>query len=405
MAKVQKLVVDAGPLLTQSRDELKSAAEELYTTPEVFSEIKDETARQRLALWREELHIQSPSADAIKFVSAFAKKTGDATVLSAPDIGIIALTYDLHSKEGLKSAPQVFDPTMKVVEHQGHSQQTEEQAEEQAEEQPDQKESEKPEDDEWAVVKPKQKGRRKPAPKKIVPKEPEVEAAKEKKPETNDEEEDDDDSDWSDDGWITTENLKEQLEKDSAEMRPIDKPVSAALASRDFAVQNVCLQIGMDVINDNGLRVTQLKTFMQRCHACFHLLPMPKEGSSRQFCPRCGGHTLTRVTVTIENGEIHVHLKANMQWKTRGDRYSLPNPQSRRARRDQHDAKVEYYAEDQPEYAKAVKLQQRKQRQNEKLIADWVGPSTGDSGASPFVGKRNMTSRVKIGRGRNANAS
>lgn len=388
MAKVQKLVVDAGPLLTQSRDELKAAAEELYTTPEVFSEIKDETARQRLALWRDELHIQSPSADAIKFVSAFAKKTGDATVLSGPDIGIIALTYDLHSKEGLRSAPQVIDPTMKVVEHQGRSQEPEEPAKEEAE---------PAEDDEWAVVKPKQKGRR--PPKKVVPKPEEV-----KEPEQK-EDDDDDDSDWSDDGWITTENLKEQLEKDSAELKPIDKPVSAALASRDFAVQNVCLQIGMDVINDNGLRVTQLKTFMQRCHACFHLLPMPKEGSSRQFCPRCGGHTLTRVTVTIENGEIHVHLKGNMQWKTRGDRYSLPNPQSRRARRAQHDDKVEFYAEDQPEYAKAVKLQQRKQRQNEKLIADWVGPSTGDSGTSPFVGKRNMNSRVKIGRGRNANAS
>lgn len=392
MAKVQKLIVDAGPLLTQSRDELKAKAEEIYTTPEVFSEIKDEAARQRLALWRDELHIQSPSSEAIKFVTSFAKKTGDATVLSAPDIGIIALCYDLHSKEGLRSAPQVIDPTMKVVEHNVSQAAAEEEPE------VNEKPKDQEEDDEWEVVQPKTKNRRKPV-RKPEPKPPVVPQG-----DQVEEEDEDDESDWSDDGWITAENLKEQMERDSLELKPVDKPVSAALASRDFAVQNVCLQMGMDVINDNGLRVTQLKTFMQRCHACFHMLAMPKEGTCRQFCPRCGGHTLTRVTVSVENGEVHVHLKANMQWKTRGDRYSLPNPQSRRARRAQHDDKVEFYAEDQPEYAKAVKTQQRQQRKNEKALAEWVGPSTGDSGASPFVGKRDMTTRVKIGRGRNANA-
>ena len=163
--------------------------------------------------------------------------------------------------------------------------------------------------------------------------------------------------------------------------------------------------MGLTAVNEKGLKIKQLRNFMQRCYACFTLLPLESSGV-RQFCPQCGGHTLTRVSTSVDKyGQLHVNLKAKMQWITRGDKYNIPNPQSRRARRERHDTKKEFYAEDQPEYLKAVKKQHYLQRRNERSVADYIGPNTVDSTVSPFVNKREMTSKIQIGRGKFANAT
>lgn len=388
-AKVEKLVLDAGPLINQTREEILSRANEVYTTPSVLAEVKDESARQRLELLRDDLKVKQPSTDSSKFVNSFAAKTGDSLVLSVQDIEIIALAYELHpNKEALRTAPEISKPTSgkAVVHHPQDNVPTED--------------KEKEEDnDEWEVVKPKARGRKQQSRKHPPPPPPPP------KQEDNSEKphDEDDDSDWSDDGWITTENVQEKLTHDGAEVSELDKPAPVALASRDFAVQNVALQIGIILVNENGLVVKQLKNFMQRCHACFKLIPLV--GKPRQFCPRCGGHTLTRVTVSVKDGKLQVHLKRNMQWHTRGDRYSLPNPQSRRARRLQHDDKVELYAEDQPEYEKAVKHQRWQERRDAKTVEDWTGPTSVASAVSPFAMKREPRRQVRVGRGRYANAA
>lgn len=57
-------------------------------------------------------------------------------------------------------------------------------------------------------------------------------------------------------------------------------------------------------------RIKHLKSYIKRCHACF---ATTKE-MNRQFCPRCGKDTLTRVTCTTDaNGQFKMHLKKNMQ--------------------------------------------------------------------------------------------
>lgn len=379
-AKVEKLVLDAGPLINQTREEIIAKANQIYTTPSVLAEVKDESARQRLELLRDDLHVQQPTIESSKFVGNFASKTGDSLVLSRQDIEIIALAYELHpEKELLRSVPEIAKPTSgKAVVH--HPQATDADPSDEN-------------DDEWEVVKPKTRARKQRSNKQ--------QANQQETSKTADEE--GAESDWSDDGWITSENVQEKLVLDGAEVSELAKPVPVALASRDFAVQNVALQIGIILVNEKGLEVKQLKSFMQRCHACFKLIPIADR--QRQFCPRCGGHTLTRVTVSVKDGRLQVHLKRNMQWHTRGDRYSLPAPQSRRARRLQHDDKVELYAEDQPEYQKAVKHQRWQERRDAKVIEDWTGPTSVDAAVSPFAAKREPRRQVRVGRGRYANAA
>ncbi|CAM9014694.1 unnamed protein product [Wickerhamomyces anomalus] len=94
--KVQSLVLDATPLITQHVSTLQQYAKQFYTTPTVFKEIKDEHARRNLELWGDNLVLRHPKNEIIKKVSDFAKLTGDYAVLSANDIHIIALTYELE---------------------------------------------------------------------------------------------------------------------------------------------------------------------------------------------------------------------------------------------------------------------------------------------------------------------
>lgn len=72
-------------------------SDEIYTIPQVIkNEIKDEAAKRSLCILEPRLHIQVPSADSIRFVTEFAKKTGDLASLSIVDTHLIALTLDLE---------------------------------------------------------------------------------------------------------------------------------------------------------------------------------------------------------------------------------------------------------------------------------------------------------------------
>lgn len=388
MGKAQKLVLDAGPLINLTREEILSRGENLYATPAVIREIRDEAARQRLELIKDDITVQQPTKEAVKFATDFAKLTGDGFVLSSQDIEVIALGYDLVTdKSKLRKRPQQMD-NQNIVE---------------SAPQVEQKEDTKPDDDGFVTVKSKapkpRKGRKAPPP-------PPVHEVTEQLSQLSAGGENEDDSDWSDDGWINPENLQEQVSKEQANTSSVLEDIEVAIASRDYAVQNTSLQIGIPAVNERGLRIKKLKNYVQRCYACFKLVPLNPERDTLQFCPQCGGHTLTRVSTSVDkNGQVHVNLKAKMQWITRGDRYNVPNPQSQRARRQQHDTKKEFYVEDQPEYIKAVKKQNWIQRRNDKMVNEYIGPSTVDTAVSPFLPIRAMPHKVQIGRGRNANAT
>ena len=87
-----------------------------------------------------------------------------------------------------------------------------------------------------------------------------------------------------DDGeWITPDNVDLHKSRDlgffpaldpsaTPAPDPSDAPVDDTLVgcmTGDFAMQNVLLQMGMEVVGVGGKRVSQVRTWVLRCHACF----------------------------------------------------------------------------------------------------------------------------------------
>lgn len=436
---ISKLVLDAGPIINLSREEIVSQGKRLFATPAVIREIRDENARRKLELLKQDITVQQPTKEAVTYVKKFTELTGDNIVLSSQDIEVIALAYDLcEDKTRIRTEPKVSSANYNSIVEPTYNDEPDKETE---------VENKEEADDGWTTVSKKVNKKTKKFSKKQIPEkqtnsvnvtneepkeEPKVELkegpkdvpetpvyattpaaalaaanALEPKPAVPG---DDDDSDWSDDGWINPANLEQMKLSANTSVSKVSEEIDVAVSTRDYAVQNSTMQMGIAAVNEKGLRIKQLRNYMQRCYACFTLIPLDPKGNRSgsqtvsQFCPQCGGHTLTRVSTSLDRyGQLHINLKKNIQWITRGDRYNIPTPQSFRARRERHDTKKELYAEDQPEYLKALKKQNYLARRNDKSVAEYVGPSTVDSAVSPFVGRREMTAKVHIGRGRYAN--
>src|SRR2546423_14375612 len=96
---IHTIVLDSSPLLlnTPSLSTLLAKSHALVTTPSVIAEIRDPTARTRVEnLYLPFITLRSPKPESIKFLKDFARKTGDAVVLSHTDIEVLALAYDLE---------------------------------------------------------------------------------------------------------------------------------------------------------------------------------------------------------------------------------------------------------------------------------------------------------------------
>jgi RNA-binding protein NOB1 len=95
------------------------------------------------------------------------------------------------------------------------------------------------------------------------------------------------------------------LEEASASASDFVSPSSAALAvptspcvrvvTADFAMQNVLLQMGIQVIGTAGRMVRGVKTFVLKCHSCFKICM----DATREFCPHCGNHTMMKVGCVV----------------------------------------------------------------------------------------------------------
>lgn len=149
-------------------------------------------------------------------------------------------------------------------------------------------------------------------------------------------------------------------------------------------------------------RIKHLKSFVKRCHACFSTT----KDMNKQFCPRCGGDTLTRVSCTTgANGQFKMHLKKNMQWNNRGNVFSVPKPVhgSSNGKWNGGGGKGGWgteliLAEDQKEYTRATAEQNRKLRRERDLMDDDYLPGI-------LTGERNkQTGRIRVGAGRHVNS-
>jgi RNA-binding protein NOB1 len=124
---------------------------------------------------------------------------------------------------------------------------------------------------------------------------------------------------------------------------------------------------------------------------------------TKQFCPRCGKPTLTRVACsTNAAGEFTLHLKKNMQWNKRGDRFSIPKPIAGASNGKLKGGGKDGWgsglilAEDQKEFTRAV-TEEKRQKYRDLMDEDYLpGILSGD--------RARGGSRPKVGAGRTVNS-
>lgn len=476
---IHSLILDTGPLIKNvvSISTIINSAEELYTTPAIISEIRDEATRMRVqTTLMPFLKVRNPSPASYDAVIAFSKKTGDHAVLSRQDLGILALAYEIHCERnsgdwGLRSVPKGSIKLRPEEEEEARKQKEAKDAAKAAQEQAALENGPVEEEDEWATVtkkSKKSKGQNKKTKQpeqtqtEMILEQPTTEAEPQETPEepvTQDASQEpapvsteekpvevestskstqqaadagsapesleqglssldisaqdssqqptsvpSDDEDDNDGDWITESNLPEHQVKDSGLQANVrtqgPTQMDVATMTIDFAMQNVLLQMNLKLITTNMQRIKKLSSKVLRCHACFQIV----KDMSKQFCPRCGGATLARVSCsTNAKGEFHIHLAKNYTYNKRGDKFSIPKPIAGTANTKWTGigggkggwGRDLILAEDQKEYTKRLETEKR-EKASDLMDQDYLpGILTGDRGRAG--------GRVKVGAGKNVN--
>ncbi|KAI0321939.1 Nin one binding Zn-ribbon like-domain-containing protein [Amylostereum chailletii] len=399
------LVLDAGPLLSLSP--LRGLAETYVTVPQVLDELKDPRAREHLRKLSltsgVDITVQSPDPTALAHVIQFAKKTGDYSVLSFADLSIIALTYALSEKSklaipattnqpatsttpepsvtnakpretapSLNGTPTVSMPpsgnlappdAVSMDDPQGVIESLDLEAEEGGAQEPLNVELHPIQDSEPSAT----------------PSLGHPLLAAGSTP-LYDDLSDEEDGEGE---WITPSNVSIHKSRElgltptasgSGKNKKKGSEINEALAvgcmTADFAMQNVLLQMGLNLVGVEGRRIEKVKTWVLRCHACFEIC----KDSSKKFCPSCGNTTLLRTSVTLSSPTassatpaVQIHLKQNFQYKTRGTIYSIPAPKPGSAKTGSGDGLI--LREDQSGYMRAQKrVDAKKQRDEKKML-------------------------------------
>ena len=436
---IHTLVLDTGSIIKNepSVSTLLKQSESLMTVPEILAEIRDAPTRSRVeTTLKPFLTVRSPSAASVKFVTDFARRTGDLSVLSRADILIIALTYEVECERNggdwrLRQAPgqkringsappkqvdgephtadAVATSTIEPSVESGKADAAVEDPQDVSTDRVDLSQSNEAQQsvpDQATDGHPSVDSLTETLESVIVNDDQKVDQAEETNKidsvQNSAESQEDSDSGSDGGGWITPSNLKKKQAQDAgsiASQGPEPKTMQVGVLTTDFAMQNVIMQINLNLLSPQLTRVKHLKTFVLRCHACFQVT----KDMSKQFCPRCGQPSLTRVACsTSSSGEFKLHLKKNMQWSHRGDRYSIPKAVHGAAHgRVKGGGKGSWgndliLAEDQKEYQRAV-TQEKKSKARDLMDEDYL--------PSILTGDRNRSGgRVKVGAGRNVNS-
>jgi RNA-binding protein NOB1 len=293
VAAGRKVVLDSGAIIKGGR--LESLGERFWTIQEVVNEIRDSNARMVLETTSADIQVRQVDPEALAFVTKFAKLTGDFAKLSTVDLKVMALTYQLEKQfcgtTHLNERPKPVGPRPAAADA-------------------------KPEAEETAAAGDSASAREGGAEGKddasefervplSKPDELDAEAASKKRPAFKmgqnmpgwyDGEDDDK-------GWITPDNIQEVSSGHMESRNAEDEHV--ACATMDFAMQNVrpgpvaggvqfcapgafalvadncppphtpqvLLQIGLRVLNMDGMVVRSTKQFVLKCHGCYKVLP------------------------------------------------------------------------------------------------------------------------------------
>ena len=423
------LVLDSGPIIRNepSVDTILAKSENVLTIPEVILEIQDPDAKHRVETHLTPfLTLRSPRQTSVEFVSSFAKKTGDFSLLSRTDLLLLALTYEVECEHNgsshLRNAPgqklRKKSPTRQAKEEHSevHPNINAVASERTAL------------DDAPKKGAPRITGNTSPQPEHTLGEHLDVvngvenlhielndkvertpiDVGQSEMEPTNDTlgssaalDPESDDAE----GWITPSNLRKHLDQDMyGSVSPVTDSSTPQIAcvTTDFAMQNVLLQIGLNLLSPTFQKIKNVKTFILRCHACFQQV----RDTSKQFCPRCGNATLTRVSCSTDyKGVFRIHLKKNMEWHHRGNRYSIPKPvhgsASGKSAHSKGGGKGGWgqqliLAEDQKEYQRAAKdnASKAKDLMDEDYLPGILSGKRDKSGGRPRVGAgRNVNAR------------
>ncbi|VDN01880.1 unnamed protein product [Thelazia callipaeda] len=268
---VQRLVVDSSAFI--KRAPLHELGSEIYTVPGVIDELKCEKMRHLLASLPFEIQVQEPSRDSLHIITEFSKKTGDYPSLSAVDLKLLSLTHDLHLELcGASSLNYEFKGTEQYETHIS---------------------STKNESESYSNIN------------------------------NTDNDITDQRSSDSDCGtWLDENNVDELLQNSGEEVVPV-KDLKVACITSDFAMQNILLRLGLNLLSINGYKISRLKNYILRCRACF----ATTANMTKRFCHRCGNDSLHRVAVSInEDGTMQLHINWDRLKSARGLKHSLPAP-------------------------------------------------------------------------------
>lgn len=392
---IKHLILDAGPLL--SLTPLRHLSSSFHTTPMVLAELRDPKARQHwehLKLTGLDVRVEAPSAEAMAKVIAFAKKTGDFAVLSATDMSVVALTYQyevaVNGDARIRTAPGQKLPPLAgvppVVEEEKKD------AEEDSESEGEEVEVEIEAEAEADASAPTEQTAEEAAPVSKTSVEEITQGVSELATEATPAETpapaapaaevpgwvEDDESDGGE--WITPSNVQKHRSHDLGllpdENRAAQAPLAAACMTGDYAVQNVLLGMGLGLVGEAGKRISKVRSWVLRCHACFKLC----KDSSKRFCPSCGNASLMRTTVSTSavTGKQTIHLKKNFQYHLRGTKYSIPDPKMGRAKGQQKGGSGLILREDQLEWQDAVHSNNIARQKEEKRAirgdGSWMDP-------------------------------
>ena len=127
--------------------------------------------------------------------------------------------------------------------------------------------------------------------------------------------------------------------KEKKKKKPAGPPMShrAACTTTDFAMQNVILQMNLELLSVDGIKVQKLKSWVTRCGACYKVYTntggeasssSTMLGGRRLFCEHCGSDMMHRVAASVDGktGRLRLHLSKRYQHNLRGTKYSLPKP-------------------------------------------------------------------------------
>ncbi|KAG5884763.1 hypothetical protein JTB14_029243 [Gonioctena quinquepunctata] len=330
---VGHLVVDTTAFIQNAQ--LQDVAETMITCPEVVAEITNKRQLRRLVVLPYDLVVKEVFPENVQIVTEFSKKTGDYPSLSATDIKVMALTYQLEKEkvgtdhirlEPVRQTavittenkvpdmnPDVtgfFVPskTKKIVTENVNDTNTDTNSKaDETDVKSDQltdklatlvfNESDPETDD---VLVPVQ--------------------SREEENDSEETEEDDDSEEDDDIGWITPSNVQSAKKQVNSEL-VTEKRVSVACMTTDFAMQNVLRQMNLNVAALDGRLIKQLRTYILRCYTCFKTTSI----MTKKFCPKCGNNTLKKVAVSLdENGKMQIHINTKRPLTGRGKKFSLP---------------------------------------------------------------------------------